>query len=88
MVSGRKKKDLGILVEAPIDTRSKIVSAGRVDSRHRPKQVSWRLPAQQIEWLERHVNGNINYVVSKILEKGIAELNERLYQGGFDIDDL
>lgn len=83
-----QKKDLGDLVRAPIDTRNKIISDGRITARMRPVQSGIRLPEQQVKWLRDHVDGNVNYVVMKIMERAISEINQRLNEGGFNIDDL
>lgn len=87
MVERPRKKDLGGFVKAPIDTRHKVISDGFVASRHRPVQINVRLTGQQVEWLQNRVEGNMTYVFMKIMDKAIAELNERLVDGDFNIDD-
>ena len=81
------KKDLGTLIDAPIDTRRKLICEGRVTAKHNPTQVTYRLPQSQVLWLQRRVSGNINYAITKILAKAISDLNGKMGRGDFDIDD-
>lgn len=71
-----------------VETRYSLLSDGRVTSRQQPAQVTFRLPAKQVQWLTRTVDGNKNYAIAKILEYGIAKIKEQLVEGDFDIDDL
>lgn len=87
-MGGITKKDLGSFIDSPIETRRRLFSEGRVTNRMRPTQITLRLPAAQIEWLKRRVEGNVNYAISKMLEKSISELNEKLSVDDFDIDDF
>ncbi len=71
-----------------VDTRNKLFCDGRIVQRHQPVQATYRIPAVQAQWLEKHVDGNKNYAVAKILEFGIKKLKEKLIEGDFNIDDL
>lgn len=82
-----KKKDLGNFVQTTVDTRHKIVSDGQVTRRMNPRQISLRLPAEQVEWLNRRIDGNANYAISKMLAKAITELNDKLATQDVNIDD-
>lgn len=73
---------------AKVETRNSLFSDGRIIARQQPQQVTYRIPAKQVLWLEQHVQGNKNYAVSKILEYGIARLKEKIVEGDFNIDDL
>lgn len=87
MVNRSSKKDLAGFVKAPIDTRHKLIADGLVSARFRPVQLNVRLTGQQVEWLQARVEGNMSYVFMKVMEKAIAELNEKLVDGDFNIDD-
>lgn len=76
------------LGKAKVNTRNALFSDGRITQRHEPQQVTYRLPAYQVKWIDNHVKGNKNYAVSKILEYGIQKLKEEMASGDFDIDEL
>lgn len=71
-----------------VDTSNTLYSEGRILSRERPIQRSFRLPERQVTWLTQNVNGNMNFAVSEMLEYAIRKIKEELTQGDYNIEDL
>jgi len=67
-----------------------IISDGRVTQRQLPVQVTYRIPASQVDYMKSRIDkhSNINYLVSKILEYGIERIEKELENNDFNIDDL
>lgn len=85
----KKRIDMGnLLDDVKVKTGHKLYSDGRVTTRQNPIQVTHRLPSEQVNWLKKNVDGNLNYAVSQIIMFGIKTLKEHLVETDYDVADL
>ena len=73
---------------AKVKTAHTLKCTGTVTSEDRPVQVSYRLPAEQVNWIKQNMPKRANYGVSKLLAYAIKEVKQKLAEDDFDIDWL